>query len=263
MEGNKSVRRPVYGAAIVAVLVVAVLAVVAVAALYGLGRGPSVGPGSTSSSSSQPAQPQSSRSTPAKVSLEEGALLPGWTTYVSQQYGFRIGYPLDWIVRPAERAWDIDTDAADPHSPGMDEFTSAAGAIRVTVFSLPVDPQVELTLDGSEYGLGHIETWIEAYCQKTGSSSCAGILDGAVRLCVEKHDCHPGLLVGVVPPFDREVQAFFTGGAYNSQLVVITLWATEDDSMLVPYGGGRRLIEGFLSSMCVTPFETRARFPCS
>ena len=35
-----------------------------------------------------------------------------WKTYTSSQYGFTIGHPTDWTVDPAERAWDLETDAA-------------------------------------------------------------------------------------------------------------------------------------------------------
>ena len=83
-----------------------------------------------------------------------------------------------------------------------------------------------------------------------------------MRLCVEVRDCHPGLLVGVAPPFDREVQAFFTGGDYGGQMVVVTVWRGESDPSVARYGGARRLIEAFLLTMCVSPEDPRGPFPC-
>jgi hypothetical protein len=223
--------------------VIAVVAVVGVAAFYAFGPTFNVGPAPTPSPSVQPTQAPS----PTAIPSPNGPIPTGWTTYTSSQYGFTVGHPADWNVRPAERAWDLDTDAPDWLSPAMDDFTAPGGDVRVSVWSLPVDPDMELN------GWDGVEAWVELYCQTTGSPSCTGILDGAMRLCIEVRDCHPGLLVGVAPPFDREVQAFFTGGIYNSRMVVVTVWRAEDDPSLAPYGGGRQLIEDFLLTMCVMP----------
>lgn len=236
-----SVKQPLYAAA-----VIAVLAVAGVAAFYAFGPGANLGSGPTPSPSLQPTQAAS----PTATSILNGPIPTGWTTYTSPQYGFTIGHPADWNVQPAERGWDLDTDAADWLSPAMDDFTNPTGDVRVSVWSVPVDPDT-ISPGGT---MAEVEAWIEQYCQKTGSP-CAGFLDGAVRLCVEVRDCHPGLLVGVAPPFDQEVQAFFSGGIYAGQMIVVTVWRGEDDPTLVPYGGGRQLIEAFLLTMCVGPPE--------
>jgi hypothetical protein len=81
-----------------------------------------------------------------------------------------------------------------------------------------------------------------------------------VPLCIEVRDCHPGVLVGVAAPFDREVQAFFTGGIYPGQMVVATVWRGETDPSVARYGGARRLLEAFLSTMCVWPEDGRPGF---
>jgi hypothetical protein len=117
-----------------------------------------------------------------------------------------------------------------------------------------------------------IEAWIERYCRKTGSPSCTGIFDQTVRLCVDIRSCHPGVLL--FSP-DRDVQAFFTGGTrpapgaspagfdfYNGKLVVIRLWRAESDPSVARYGGGRRLVEAFLSTMCVYPQDLERTYGC-
>lgn len=203
---------------------------------------------------SSPAAVASPGGTPLDIDIDTN-----WTSYTSSQYGLTIAYPRGWTVDPAERAWDLDADAGDPQSPGMEDFIAPGGDVRVSVWALPADPDMELTLDRSDYGPDRVEAWIEEeYCPRTGSSSCAAILDGEVELCIEVRDCHPGVLVGVTPPFVREVQAFMTGGVVGAEhLVVVTIWRTADDSSLDRYGGGRRLMEAFLEPLCVWPRDDR------
>ncbi|HEY8170596.1 MAG TPA: hypothetical protein VIH24_05805 [Candidatus Limnocylindria bacterium] len=236
---------------LLAMAVVALLAVVGVAAFFALGPRLNIGSGPVQSPTTAPTDRPSPTAGPTPAPLDTTL----WATYSSSQYGFPIGHPADWDVEPAERAWDLDRDAADWLSPAMDDFTSPTGDVRVSVWAVPTD------VDGFA-PRSDVETWIEEYCGKTGSGSCAGILDGAVPMCVEVRDCHPGVLVGVTPPFEREVQAFFTGGEYAGQMVVVTVWRAENDPSVARYGGARRLIEAFLLTMCVSPDDTREPFPC-
>jgi hypothetical protein len=54
----------------------------------------------------------------------------------------------------------------------------------------------------------------------------------------------------VVSPFDREMQAFwFSAG----KITVVTVWRAANDPSVARYGGGRQLIQAFLSTMCVWP----------
>ncbi len=54
-------------------------------------------------------------------------------------------------------------------------------------------------------------------------------------------------------PFQNDVQAFFTGGIYGDRMVVVAVWWGESDRAVEPYGGARRLLEAFLSTMSVFP----------
>jgi hypothetical protein len=216
-------------------------------------------PSPTTNVGGTPPTPSPTASAPPTPTLSPSSAFPtfspqsGWTTYTSARYGLSISHPDDWNVDPADRPWDLDTDAADSLSPAMDDFTAPAGDLRVSVWSVPLDPGTIVEESPAE-----VEAWIEGYCQKTGSTACAAILDQTVRLCVEVRDCHPGILVATV---DREVQAFFTGGIYNGEMVVVTIWRGETDPSLAPYGGGRRLIEAFLAPMCVWPEDARPEPP--
>jgi hypothetical protein len=208
--------------------VIAVLAIAAVAAFYAFGRGPQVGSGPTPSPSTPTASPISTTS---------------WSTYQSDRYGFSIGYPSDWTSAPADHDWTLAGDGADWRSTGQEVFRAPNNAIRVSAWSIPVDRGA--TPETSEA----VEAWVVAYCNASANTGCDQIHDRAVPLCVEARDCHPGLLV----PFEGDVQAFFTGGIYGDTMVVVAVWWGESDPAVAPYGGARRLLEAFLSTMQVWP----------
>ena len=132
---------------------------------------------------------------------------------------------------------------------GNGRFHGAHWDVRVSAWSVPLEPDTIVDETWPE-----VEAWIRQYCQKTGSESCAGILDQTVRLCVEVRDCHPGVLVAGA---GRDVQAFFTGGIYNSRMVVVTIWRDEFDPSVRSYGGGRELIKQLIEPMCVWPEDER------
>ena len=153
----------------------------------------------------------------------------------------------DGARTPATRKWRLEEDGTEFLSPAHEAFQPPEGDVRVSVWAAPLDPKTrEETTD-------YLETWVEDYCQASGNTPCTGIADRAVDLCLEKWDCHPGLLV----PFKDDVQAFFSGGIYaQDAMTVVAVWRPESDSSVVPYGGSQRLLEGFLSTMGVWPAST-------
>jgi hypothetical protein len=171
----------------------------------------------------------------------------GWTTYTSSQYEFTVSHPADWRVLPATRAWAWEADVGKDQSttPGADHFTAADQSVRISAWSIPLDPGT--TLDGVEANLA---AWVEDYCRRTGNTSCSGIADRAVPMCLERRDCHPALLV----PFKSDVQAFFAGGIYDpTAMTVVAIWRGESAPAVASYGGSQRLLEAFLSTMQVFP----------
>lgn len=171
----------------------------------------------------------------------------GWTTYTSSQYEFTVSHPADWRVLPATRAWAWEADVGKDQSttPGADHFTAADQSVRISAWSIPLDPGT--TLDGVEANLA---AWVEDYCRRTGNTSCSGIADRAVPMCLERRDCHPALLV----PFKSDVQAFFAGGIYDpTAMTVVAIWRGESAPAVASYGGSQRLLEAFLSTIQVFP----------
>lgn len=168
-----------------------------------------------------------------------------WVTYTSARYGFDIGHPATWTEQPATRAWSfaLDSDANAPNSPGADHFTSPNGQVRVSAWDVPLESAVNL--DSREQLL----TWINDYCRRTGAAGCAGIADRAVFFCNERRDCHNAYLV----PFDSWIGTFAWGGSIDGSVRIVAIWRSENEPQVVPYGGARRLLEAFLSTMSVVP----------
>lgn len=242
-------RLPMLGSTAVRYSAVAGVVVIASVIAFGLWTGrvnPIGAPGNTLSP--PPTALATPTRTPATSPTPTGT--PAWETYTSSEYGILIGHPADWSVNPAQRAWDMDTDAPDWLSPAMEDFTAPAGDVRVSVWSVPFEFEAEFA------GTTEVEAWIDEYCLKTDSVPCTGIHERAVPMCLERRDCHPGLLV----PFNEEVKAFFTNGAPGSDMTVAVVWRPELDASVLPYGGARRLLESFLATMCVWPADALPPF---
>jgi hypothetical protein len=183
----------------------------------------------------------------------------GWTRYRSGLYGFQIGHPSDWTEVPASRRWISETDVADALSPAHEDFIAPANEVRVSAWEAPLEAPAGSTVcpdlndrDCVE-SIAFLEAWVEDYCEASGNTPCRGIESRAVELCLEKWDCHPGLLV----PFRDDVQAFFSGGIYDADaMTVVAVWRGESDSSVAQYGGAQRLLESFLSTMEVWPAST-------
>lgn len=170
-----------------------------------------------------------------------------WETYESTQYAFTIGHPPDWTELPATRDWTWEFDDLDFRSKAHEAFLSPDGHVRVSAWNAPLDAGAR------EESIPNLVEWVEDYCEESGNSPCTGIADRAVELCLEKWDCHPGLLV----PFENDVQAFFSGGIYaQDAMTVVAVWRRESSRFVASYGGSQRLLEAFLSTMQVWPSST-------
>jgi hypothetical protein len=171
-----------------------------------------------------------------------------WTTYTSDQYGFKVGHPPDWTETRATRDWTFSEDAGKPGSPAQDAFMSPDGEVLVSVWNAPLD------IPGtSKDSTTDLKVWVEAYCRASDSEPCSQDPDRTVELCLEKWDCHPGVLVR----FDFDVQAFFSGGIYDADaMTIVSVWRGPSDPAVAPYRGSQRLLEAFLSTMQVWPAST-------
>jgi hypothetical protein len=213
--------------------------------------GTSVLTGRESSSPVPPAGPVSPSVSESPPSRSQPPLKTrSWETYESITYDFTIGRPQNWTEEPATRKWTWELDIRDHLSPSHVAFLSRNGHVRVSAWNAPLEPSTR------EESTAYLVEWIEDYCEQSGNSPCTGIADRAVELCLEKWDCHPGLLV----PFEHDVQAFFSGGIYaQDAMTVVAVWRPDSSRYVAPYGGSQRLLEAFLSTMEVWP----SRLPMS
>lgn len=167
----------------------------------------------------------------------------GWTPFVSARYGFKLGVPPGWMIAPADHDWTWEGDATNWRSTGADRFMAPGNTILVSAWTVPL--QAGQTFDR----WADVETWAQAYCQRTGNTDCASIHDRVVPMCIENRDCHPALVI----PFRDDVQAFGTGGILPEGMLVVAVWRGESDPSTAPYGGSQRLLDSFLSTLGIFP----------
>ena len=226
--GNLFMKYPVY-----AVAVLASLAVAGIAAFYAFGAGPNIG------SDAAPAPSTQETDAPAPTPLPSSPIdTTSWTAFDSDRYPLTLRYPANWIAQPARLDWTLAEDADNWLSTAQDAFVG--DNVRVSAWSVPVDR------DATPETAAAVRAWAVDYCEQASGAACE-IPEGAVPLCVEVRDCHPGLLV----PWPTEVSAFFTGGGYGDTMTVVTVWRGENEPATAPFGGSQRLLEAFLSTMDV------------
>jgi hypothetical protein len=202
------------------VAAIAVIVVAGVAAFNLFGPSPGVGglsspsPTVTPSAAAPTLSPQPSPS-PIDTST--------WTTYVSDRYGFSIGHPADWTVRPADHDWTI---AADDYwfNTAWETFEAPDATIGISAWSVAVEPGTS------------VDAWLQANCPKY-DTPCTGIQDRAIVVSL---DGHPGILV----PFTDDLQAFIL---VDSRMYVVASGrpAAAYDSL--------RLLQAYLSTMHLLP----------
>jgi len=208
-------------------LVAAAVVAVAVGGLYVLRPGTD-GPGVGGSGSPVPSSSPSSASPTASPS-DDPLDTAKWTTYVSSRYGFSIDRPADWTEEPADHAWTFENDSEAWQSTGVESFVNAEGSVKASAWSVAVAPGTT------------VEGWMEAYCTGQNAGPCTGIQEGAVD--VETGDQHPGRLQ--FGP-EKDTMAFFLDG---QTMYVVAVWRGETDPTVRPYGGARKLLEAFSSTL--------------
>jgi hypothetical protein len=209
--------------------------------LSGCTASPSASSEPTASASPRPGPSETSAgpSAPASTATEAAPDTSDWVTYASERYGFGIGHPPGWAVEPSEHDWTMAADAERVDSTGQEAFMSPDGDIRVSAWA---------ALPPANESLVALQAWVEQYCEESRNRPCDAF-DDAQELCVERWDCHPGLLV----LFGQDVQAFMTGGIFGTETVVVAVWREQTDGALAGYGTPRALLLAFLSTMDVCP----------
>lgn len=184
---------------------------------------PGVGGQVSPAPSASPSPSRAPSSTPSLLDTSS------WVVYESDRYGFSISHPDDWTEDPADHDWTFEKDIKAWESTGTDSFLNAEGSVRASAWSVAVAPGTT------------VDSWMEAYCAGQNEGPCTGLQDGAVD--VQTEDQYPGRLV--FGP-DQDTMAFFLDG---QTMYVVAIWRGETDPTVQPYGGARRLLEAFSSTL--------------
>jgi hypothetical protein len=151
--------------------------------------------------------------------------------------------------------------AADEAVPSADVSAPATGGpAPIESIVSTVDGAEFVSVEADEYGVapdgqqrGPLLDWAAEHCELAGLSPCTGIAERAEQLCVEKWDCHPGVLV----PFDQGTAAFLVP-SITADPLIIAVWHPEADPEVAPFGGARALLHAFLLSVGACPDDEGA-----
>jgi hypothetical protein len=232
--------RPLVALALAAVVGIGVWALVRSAA--------DSGPVATSPTTVSPPLPNGTVPSSTPTSVLTGS---GWgNVFHSDFYHLYIGVPSGWTVMYADHDWDME-EAPDPASTGQEMFLSPAGDVRVSVWKTQYDPDATPIKSYAD-----MAAWVAQYCQQAGYPSCDEAIARATPLCLEFWDCHP---TGLLVPFEDDVQAFVTGTDIITNpgwppaegMTVVVVWRPDSHPSVAEYGGAKRLLAAFLSTMDV------------
>jgi hypothetical protein len=209
-------------------------AVIALAAVAGLGAFAYFGtsPNPLPTPTATPAAPPSPSPSPPAAGLDT----VDWISFTSERYGFDVKRPPEFTETPATSSWDL-ADADTFPAPGTEDFYFAGAGdglgVRVSAWSFVVEPGTTL------------ESFVQTYCVASAGTSCATRMDAA--LPVTTLDGDEGVsLAG--PNLDSQVFVLVDDRVY-----MVAAWRTDNDPSVAPFGGGRRLVEAFASTLTLRP----------
>ena len=154
-----------------------------------------------------------------------------WLPFVSERYGFSMAYPPNWSAHLGNGDWTFPEDTAWPD--GLERadwfyLDGADGGAAASAWSVPLEPGTSA------------DQWFLDYCA-VEVTPC----DGTEPKVPASLDGHAGWFVASSDP-----QAYFGIG---DRIYLVVIWQPEDHPALGRYGGGRQLVETFLSTMRLLP----------
>lgn len=187
-------------------------------------------PGGEPSASTAPSTTEPSSSAVASPSLDPNDT-SAWLPFVSDRYGFSMAYPPDWSANLGDGDWTFPEDTAWPDGVGRTDWfylDGADGSVAASAWSVPLEPGISA------------DQWFLDYCAEK-VTPC----DGTERKVPASLDGHAGWFVPSSDP-----QAYF---GIDDRIYLVVIWQPEDHPALERYGGGRQLVETFLSTMQLLP----------
>jgi len=154
-----------------------------------------------------------------------------WLPFVSERYGFSIAYPPDWEAHPANGDWTFPDDTAwraGVEATDWFDLDGVDGSVAASAWSVALEPGASA------------DQWFLDYCA-VEVTPC----DGTEAKVAASLDGHAGWFVPSSDP-----QAYFGIG---DRIYLVVISQPEDHPALERYGGGRQLVEAFLSTMRLLP----------
>jgi hypothetical protein len=154
-----------------------------------------------------------------------------WLPFVSERNGFSMAYPPDWEAHPGNGEWTFPEDTAWPDGVEATDWfylDGADGSVAASAWSVALPPGISA------------DQWFLDYCA-VEVTPC----DGTEPKVPASLDAQAGWFVAGSDP-----QAYFGIG---DRIYLVVIWQPEDHPALERYGGGRRLVEAFLSTMQLLP----------
>lgn len=182
-----------------------------------------------------PASAAPSTSEPSTSAVASPSLDPNdtsaWLPFVSERYGFSMAYPPDWSAHLGNGDWTFPEDTAWPDGVERTDWfylDGADGSAAASAWSVALEPGISA------------DQWFLDYCA-VEATPC----DGTEPKVPASLDGHAGWFVPASDP-----QAYFGIG---DRIYLVVIWQPEDHPALERYGGGRQLVEAFLSTMRLLP----------
>jgi hypothetical protein len=154
-----------------------------------------------------------------------------WLPFVSERYGFSIAHPPDWSANAGNGDWTFPQDTAWPDGVERSDWfylDGSEGSVAASAWSVALAPGTTA------------DQWFLDYCA-VDVTPC----DGTEPKVPASLDGHAGWFVASSDP-----QAYFGIG---DRIYLMVVWQPEDHPALARYGGGRQLVETFLSTMRLLP----------
>ena len=204
----------------------------------GTGPGTQSGPTPTATTTPSPSAPPTG--SPSLAPLDTTS----WTPFVSNRYGFSIAYPPDWSSSQAERTWVFETDRLTTPLTTADHFLGGPNGNQVGVSGWSADVPAGTSEDA----------WLTSYYANPDSTpaNCGVTLDIFVPTTV---DGHAGRMATSTCD---DTQAFVFIG---KRVYIFGIWRGETDPSVTAYGGSRRLLEAFLSTVAIGASITESPSP--
>jgi hypothetical protein len=183
-----------------------------------------------------PSPPLVATASPAAGPSLDPSDTSAWLPFVSERYGFSIAYPQGWEAHEAIGQWTFPRDTAWPE--GVDRtdwfyLDGPDGSVAASAWSVTLEPGTTA------------DEWFLAYCTievtpcEAADAKSPASLDGLAGWFVAGSD--PQAYVGI-----------------GDRIYLVVVWQPADVPALTPYGGGRTLVEAFLSTMrLVAPGPTQ------